>query len=997
MAATPVWGPASADAALHLYVPDMMMAGEPYEGMILLDSPPPRPYPVLLASGSGAAVPEVVIVAAGMNHAIFPVRPGTAGPYTIAAVPPDGAAVSAGYEVFPGEGRRLAVVAPALSEGTLRTAARDTPLLIYLTDHLGRPAPSPGDTAISLDAPPTIRVPAGPLVIPANRTHTLAMISIHGSGPVHASSPGMPGDTLQVVMVDDPVTVRVGVAPDPAPAGTAVPYFVWLERGGRPYDPGPDAIHDVYVSTSSPAVADLRPAGRPGDAIHHQHMSGGLLRGTLYTGPAPTPGDLRGSPSRATITASIPGVGSGSAVVSIGAQPEESLPEVAAVVRQCLGEGGGGTAARPGGCAAALRIFAMMNGRVAAGSGQDPGTIYLEDAGHAAVQGVREAVRAAGTEGPADTIRLWAFPDGPSGKIWMVAGFYMTVPGVPEAAAPARPAGPVRMTLPDGSAPGAGGYPGGYPAGHPPVLVIPLEVRGSINATLAGRGLEPSSIHLEGPGGHLGIQAALSVAPRGAIRDGILGMVWVEDAASGHLVEAGAARHLVEVSGYGGASVEAVAWRGPAAGIILGSWDGPVPGGVQARMVGSAPIRQEIVPHDDDGGDDGGVSGIRLWAPGRVHVSEEFPVAVHAVDADGRPVSRIDGAALVSDAATTVPGGRMVAGPDGGGISAVWGGHSDRLGLEAFLNPAGGDIRVAHSGEGRVRLGGNITVTVAGVAPPAGTASVSISGTLDFDGPPGAGTHTARPGSPGNHSATVTVSRPGWEDHTRTIHWEVDHLVEVSYTADSDDGVSVPFTVTLEEPSGEGPPHRLVPGAATLVSPGAYIARIEERPSLGGQAYRLSGVDVSGKPYGAAPRLAVTILDDTAISSSYERVVLVEAAVSGAAAGAAVRIEGTGAYRFGEPVLLEAPRVPEWMGLVWLVPESWEGLPGGSTLSGDGGTAGFAALRSVDVTVAYGRSYTVLVLAMAAGAAAPILLFRSALTESAAGAVAAVRGRGAVR
>lgn len=988
MAAIPLWGSASADAALHLYVPDMMMAGEPYEGMVLLDEPPSRPYPVLLASGSGAAVPEMVIVAAGMNHATFPVWPGTAGSYTIAAVPPDGAAITSEYEVFPGEGRRLMVAAPALSEGTLGTAARDTPLLIYLTDHLGRPAASAGDTAISLDAPHTIQVPAGPLVIPANRTHVLAMISVHGSGPVHASSPGMPGDTLQVVMVDDPVTVRVGVAPDPAPAGTAVPYFVWLERGGRPYDPGPDAIHDVYVSTSSPAVADLHPAGRPGDAIHHEHMSGGLLRGTLYTGPSPSPGDLRGSPSRATITASIPGVGSGSAVVSIGAQPEGSLPEVAAAVRQCLEEDGGGdgTAVRRGGCAAALRIFAMMNGRVAAGSGRDPGTIYLEDADHAAVQGVRTAIRAAGTEGPADAIRLWAFPDGPSGTAWVVAGFYLTIPGVPEAAAPARPAGPIRMTLPDGSTPGTRGYP----AGHPPVLVVPVEVRGSLNATLAGRGLEPSSIYLEGPGDRPGVVVAVSAIPRGTAGDGILGMVWVEDAVSGHLVEAGAARHLVEVSGYGGVSVEAVAWRGPAAGIILGSWDGSVPGGIQARMAGSAPVRQDIVPYDDGGG----VSGIRLWAPGRVHISEEFPVAVHAVDMDGRPVSRIDGAALVSDAATTVPGGRMVAGLDGGGISAVWGGHSDRLDLEAFLNPAGDDIRVAHSGEGRVRLGENITITVVAVAPPTGTASVSISGTLDFDGPPGGGTHTARPGSPGNHTATVAVSRPGWEDHTRTIHWEVDHLVEVSYTAGADDGVSVPFGVILEESSGEGPSHRLVPGASTLVSPGAYIARIGERPSLGGQAYRLAGVDVSGEPSGAAPRLAVTIREDTAISSSYERVILVEAAVYGAAA---VRIEGTGAYRFGEMVRLEAPRVPEWLGLIWLVPASWEGLPGGAALSGDGGVVEFAALRSVDITVAYGRSYTVLVLAMAAGAAAPVLLFRSALAESVAGAVAAVRGRGAVR
>lgn len=948
----PAAGPSHGE--LSLFIPDIMLAGERYEGMLLLEEPRPGPYPVLLASGGGVAVPEMVLVEAGANHAVFevvPVEAGAAG--AVSAVRPDGDAVQAPYQVYPGAGPRIRIIPPSATPGILETSAGEVPLLIYLADHLGAPLRAAGPVPVHLDASPAVRLP-GELAIPANRTHLQVTMRVHGDGWVHASSPGLAGDTLEVRTVHDGVSVRVGVAPNPAPPGSAAAWFVWLERDGQAYVP--DGTHQVYVTSSHPVAADTRPAAHPGET-RPRVMDGGLLHGTIYTGPPASPGDLRGHPGGTTITAAVPGVGSASVHLGVGPQPAGELTGLIGTVSGCLGEGNGTVWRGP--CGEALQAFGMLGGRVLPGTGSDPATLYLGEADHRTVLDVRAAMRVSGVERPADTVRLWAFPDVPSRTAWLVAGFYWSVPGLPDLLVPARPPEPpVAAILPHAS---PLELPRMVPGGGP--VAVPIQPPGPANITVSARGIEPASVWVAGqPDGgrhHLGILAL----PSGG-GPGPLGMVWVADDL-GRLLEPGAARHTVEVTGYGGATVEGIRWSG-AAGLILGSWDGS-PGGLQARMAGAAPAGAALPPGDDD---DDPIQGIRLWMPGRVHISEEFPVAVHAVDGEGRPVHRVTaGAAFVSDAAYSVPGDRMVADRTGGGVSAVWSGHADRATIEPFLNHPG-DVRVDGGGE-RVRLGERITIQVDPGAIPRGTSVRVASGSLDFE-PAGANAYAATPNRPGTHLVEVVVGGPGWSAHTRTISYQVDHFVDVSYTARADDGVLIPFGMTLEAASGEGPSHRLIPGTQAVLAPGAYIGRVEENPSLGSQTYRLAGVDINGMPAGAAPTLAVSLREETSVAARYERVILVEAA----AGDTPVSVQGEGAYPFGSRVRLAAPAVPQWLGLVWLVPSSWEGLPEGARIAGDISAAEFEAVRSANILVHYEKSYVVLVTVMAAGAAAPAVLLR---------------------
>ncbi len=950
----PAAGPSHGE--LSLFIPDIMLAGERYEGMLLLEEPRPGPYPVLLASGGGVAVPEMVLVEAGANHAVFEVVPTEAGAAgTVSAVRPDGDAVQASYQVYPGAGPRIRIIPPSATPGILEASAGEVPLLIYLADHLGAPLRAAGPVPVHLDASPAVRLP-GELAIPANRTHLQVTMRVHGDGWVHASSPGLAGDTLEVRTVHDGVSVRLGVAPNPAPPGSAAAWFVWLERDGQAYVP--DRTHQVYVTSSHPVAADTRPAAHPGET-RPRVMDGGLLHGTIYTGPPASPGDLRGHPGGTTITAAIPGVGSASVHLGVGPQPAGELTGLIGTVNGCLGEGNGTGSVWRGPCGGALQAFGMLGGRVLPGTGSDPATLYLGEADHRTVLDVRAAMRVSGVERPADTVRLWAFPDVPSRMAWLVAGFYWSVPGLPDLLVPARPPEPpVAAILPHVSPlelPRM--VPGGGPA------VVPIQPPGPANITVSARGIEPASIRVAGqPDGgrhHLGILAS----PAGD-GPGPLGMVWVADDL-GRLLEPGAARHTVEVTGYGGVTVEGIRWVG-AAGLIHGSWDGS-PGGLQARMAGAAPAGAALPPDDDEDP----IQGIRLWMPGRVHASEEFPVAVHAVDGEGRPVHRVtSGAAFVSDAAYSVPGDRMVADRPGGGVSAVWAGHADRVMIEPFLNHPG-DVRVDGGGE-RVRLGERITIQVDPGAIPRGTSVRVASGSLDFE-PAGANAYAATPGRPGTHLVEVVVGGPGWSAHTRTISYQVDHFVDVSYIARADDGVPIPFGMTLEAASGEGPSHQLIPGTQAVLAPGAYIGRVEENPSLGGQTYRLAGVDINGVPAGAAPTLAVSLREETSVAARYERVILVDAAAAG---DTPVDIQGEGAYPFGSRVRLAAPAVPQWLGLVWLVPTSWEGLPEGAHIAGDISAAEFEAVRSADILVHYEKSYVVLVAVMAAGAAAPAVLLR---------------------
>ena len=77
--------------SVSVYIPDDMIAGLEYEGMLLADVPDRTPRTIRLASdGPPVAIPDAVTVPAGQNHALFRIAPAEAasGTLTIHALAP---------------------------------------------------------------------------------------------------------------------------------------------------------------------------------------------------------------------------------------------------------------------------------------------------------------------------------------------------------------------------------------------------------------------------------------------------------------------------------------------------------------------------------------------------------------------------------------------------------------------------------------------------------------------------------------------------------------------------------------------------------------------------------------------------------------------------------------------------------------------------------------------------------------------------------------------
>ena len=908
----------AAHADIHLYVSDSMIQDTHYEGMVLLDEPATRPHTLLLASEGPVHIPHNITIQAGTNHGIFGIYPHDTGEARISAVPPGGPPSHAATTIHPGS-PRLNLMLP----GARDLAATHIPVFIFLTDGAGRPLPAPHAIPVHLDAPPSIDIPYETTIRPG-RTHTMVQAAVHGSGIIHASSEYAAGGSAEILRSGTSIIVRVGVAPNPAPEGSTAAYFVWLERDGRLYDP-PHRT-EVLISSDSPA-ASTSPGPGPGP-VRRGTLADGMYRGTIHTGQVSGPGDARAYGNTATITATIPGMGSGSATISVGAHPAGALDTAASALRGCIESTP--EYARHIPCGRMLGAFVALGGT--------PDQIYDD----IPPDWIHAALRAADAHPRADAARLWAFPDTPHHTAWVVAGFYITG-GIYGVWVPAPPPD-THDIITSHSAPRSAG------TGH---ITIPVDTPAPLNLTVSGGGISLTSLSLPGPAPpdlHISWEPAPHTeGPR------LLGIIYVTDQA-GRAVHPGRTLHELTISGYGNTTIHHTIPYGAAAA-VYGESDGS--GGVLARLPGAPPARMpaaQDTPHT-----------ISLWMPDRVHIAEEFPYTIHAVSGD-IPVRRIYDAALASGSVSPAPGHRLVADRTGGGVAAVWEGAAAWGTTEPFLNTMP-HIRM-DTGDTQVRLGQNVTISVHG-APPG--AHIRTDGPLAFSHTP-PHSYTARPPEAGQYTVNMTVSAPGWHPHSRAIPYAADHYADVSYSATSNDSVPVPFQIRLE--SGDTS-HMLLPGDTTPLAPGAYAATLEGDAYIDGSRYTLSGITINGAESGNAGHLAVTVDGPTHIISHYERVVEVRASYSGVLSGP---VPGSGDYAPGDTVQIHAGPVSVWWGLARAVPASWEGLPPDHHTHED--IIRFPAVRSADIRAEYRIDHTPLMLLVGAAASIPVLLMRGRIADT---------------
>lgn len=929
---------ASAHAQTYLYVPDVMIQNLSYEGLVLSETFRNDPYMVRLAGGMAADVHESAIIPAGSNHAIFAIHPRELGNHTISAILPDGEPVSASYVVYPDTRQlRLDIVTPQGDH--IRTTTPDVPLFLFLTDQAGKPATHAGDVIVSLSGPESVSMP-DKATIQAGTSRVYVPAQIRGSGIIYASAPEISGDRAAVEMTPPNVSVHVGIAPNPAPPGMPLSYFVWLQRDGTLYEF--DTPLEIYVTSSDPAVAGTRPAAMPGP-IHRDVMHDSIHKGVLYAGPGID--DHRGNGRTATITVSIPGVGSGSDRVRIGPDTGD-MPQATEVLRGCI------TSAQDtiwsGKCRDAIEAFVATGGRISGGHGWDPRTLYLgDDSG--ALPGLAAALRIAKSDKAPDTVRLWSFPDMPSDTYHVAAGFYYTAGGMMPGM-PVRPAELARL-----------GFTHGFAGIDVNTTTDIIQTHAALNVTVFGDHISGDTARLEGPAVSP-LEVRLQAVPAGgpAAQNGhtLLAMMHTADD-NGYMTRM---HPDIRLESYGGVTIDKTDTVGDAVA-VYGTIHG-TPGGLQAHMPGHE-LRMLPVQMRDD------AAGIHLWVPDRVHVSEEFPVAVHSIDTDGVPMSRIYDASYVSDTVSVAPLYRMISDRPDAGVSAVWQSHAHHRTLESFHNPIDGVSVVP--GPTRINLGDEITLSVFVTAPGAATEVWGVAGMHQTK----EGTYAGRPQEPGNYTVTVQVSGSGWEDHIEDVSYVVDHFVSLSYDISSDDDIPLPFHISLE-PSYDETSQAITPGTDALIKPGVYTISTPYSTALGANSYILSGIRINDHTHEPAERITVSVDDDTAVSVSYDRIVHIDAMPDDIGAP---DVSGTGPHRLYQEVRLYAPVYHTWGGLLWHHPVVWEGILTEYQMSSDRTEVWFAADRNTDARVIYDTSYVVPLIVAAMAAASPAILFRDRITR----------------
>lgn len=376
-----------------IHIPDMMIRGESYGGVVIHAEPAHTDRVFRLASTSGdIIIPDSVVLRAGANHAIFDIYPAEstilAGivQTTITVIPPDGNIQHIEVETHPGVGvvSRLWMVGPGADgadcstpdtttaesivgraaegvfdvpepENTIRTRLHMTTIHVFLTDRYCTPSVAPaGGVAITMTSDsPDVTFGSGRThitgIIPQGfNSAVLDVYMQDGSqGTLYGSGVGVISDAIQVVNEPDGVKVRLGIGPSIAMESSYVTYNVWLEQGGEQYVP--DKPMSVYLVTDNPVLAsfDQTLVDSTGPAFHairphHVYLQDGVATGVIHTGTPATIGDIRllAGDREITVTAHIPGIGSATDDFVVGmpiATDSEFVLELAHI-QQCLEE-----------------------------------------------------------------------------------------------------------------------------------------------------------------------------------------------------------------------------------------------------------------------------------------------------------------------------------------------------------------------------------------------------------------------------------------------------------------------------------------------------------------------------------------------------------------------------------------------------------------------------------------------------------------------------------
>lgn len=891
-----------------LWVPEQMIAGHKYHGVVVLPDASKNGSLVLLSSTSDLVdVPESTYVSPMSNHGVFPVTPaGSAEAEIFATV--QGRLHSSPVRAFsdsssPG---RLGLVLPSDT-----TRADSMTAYVAVLDENGLPALLQEDLAVALATSGALDAPAG-LTVAGGTFYESFRVGVRGPGSVIASAHGLEPARAEVQKLPGSFTVRVGVAPSIAMPDSYVHYYVWLEKDGRPFDP-PKAVR-AFLHSDNPGVArthagpSYEPDGLPILLVD------GIARGLLYTG----------DPGEAAVSASVPGFGLGQDVLVVGSAgigdvdlPGTGLP----------GTGLPGT--DPPGIGPPR-------------TGLDPGT------------------EESGTE----IILSWVYPEVTDDTAWGVAAIYSLeeMPGQDaEDAGRDDAGGSSSQDSPDEDAPedtvlvpsrldGRTMYvSSGTGLGHRDAYVMKEQLvktnavefeisglsHGSHDISMSGQGMRPSHSTVGVSPGYekgFGIRIAGLPALAGTTQD--LAMISVVDGAGAMVDAADAFGRDVsfQVSSESGAVQPGrLAPNGSGSAVLRGELHGPER--ITAILDGVGSASADMSPA-------GIATSLDLLMPPTVHIGEEFPFAVHEVDMLGIPTGRVESLRVSTPLDLSV-GRHMALGSAGTGtVSVVSDKGAASTNITGFANRMDVEIELDRT---ELRVGEDVRLDIFN--------TVDADYALTTDHPfrqVGDSTFVITADHEDESVISVLATLPGYEPAVLSAELSVLHIYLMDIRATDADGARVypGFDVRIgTEKTSAVPPYHV------QFRPDAVEVSFPQKHASETDGYSFGHMLVNGKPYHES-RLVLDPDGDLDIVVVYDREVLISVADA----------DGSGVYKKGDPVTVRAPERQVLSFLVRDVFDYWVGLGAGH----DSAEETFVAESNMDIAAVYRTDYTYLLAMVAA-------------------------------
>ena len=297
-------------SSLKLWIPEIMIKGEAYKGLVVSDKPDGMTVGLTTSDPGTISTSSTVTIFPDQNHGVFditPIEEGTAAVY--ASI--DGEIASGQTTIYSSNTtpKKLDFILPVNN-----TKADKVMTAVITTNENGVPTPVHQDTKILLSSSRSVAVPSE-VTIPAGKHFAIFDTVTHGTGDIIASAQGLDIATATIVREQEKVDVKIAVSPLIALEDSTIIAYVWMEKDGMPFKPV--NVVDTFISSDnfdSVRVFENKDIAHFGDSLKSEPMIDGLAKYTLITSQKGV----------ATITATVTGYGSAQTTVVVGPAGEDA-------------------------------------------------------------------------------------------------------------------------------------------------------------------------------------------------------------------------------------------------------------------------------------------------------------------------------------------------------------------------------------------------------------------------------------------------------------------------------------------------------------------------------------------------------------------------------------------------------------------------------------------------------------------------------------------------